>query len=423
VRGVLRGLRDNAYGLLRGSAGAVHPSPRVPTALEELNPKPLTDWLADLIDLIAGKRGPQPLTFADLWAADEPVVPPAVCELDERARAIRLQMLSTCLNLGRPYRLPFEEPAARFYFRLEEWRRFFPERVVDHLDRHSCSDDGYRLVPGVQLPVVVAARLSLSFPFLFSAVPLYQKDDTGRFLRCWFSDGGITSNFPIHFFDALLPRWPTFGITLRGPRYRAAGGERRKGRFVEPGDPEPDRIETVKDFATSITDAARNWSDNRQSQLPGWRDRIAHVPFDQGQGGLNLKPDAATIRLLAERGAKAGRELVDRFATDPPRLWSENRWIRYRSTMYAITVMLERLQRGWEGIPPGETRCQPDPRSYEEVIGEFGETGPYPWRDGQGERAKEATDALLAMIRACFSDERFDGAPQPEPVLRITPDI
>jgi predicted acylesterase/phospholipase RssA len=30
----------------------------------------------------------------------------------------------------------------------------------------------------------------------------------------WFSDGGIASNFPIHFFDAWLPRRPTFGVNL-----------------------------------------------------------------------------------------------------------------------------------------------------------------------------------------------------------------
>jgi hypothetical protein len=31
---------------------------------------------------------------------------------------------------------------------------------------------------------------------------------------CWFSDGGISSNFPLHMFDAPLPRWPTFAINL-----------------------------------------------------------------------------------------------------------------------------------------------------------------------------------------------------------------
>jgi hypothetical protein len=64
--------------------------------------------------------------------------------------------------------------------------------------------------------------MSLSFPILLSAVPLYAYDQEAECefreqhppARCWFSDGGICSNFPMHFFDSPLPRWPTFGITL-----------------------------------------------------------------------------------------------------------------------------------------------------------------------------------------------------------------
>ncbi|KAG1385865.1 hypothetical protein G6F59_017159 [Rhizopus arrhizus] len=39
------------------------------------------------------------------------------------------------------------------------------------------------------------------------------------FRICWFSDGGISSNFPIHLFDAALPRWPTFAINLVYPQH------------------------------------------------------------------------------------------------------------------------------------------------------------------------------------------------------------
>ena len=99
--------------------------------------------------------------------------------------------------------------------------------------------------------MLVATRMSLSFPLLISAVPLHEparrerrcepvadaeppRDNTNvadsmegltsggqscgpvitAFRVCWFSDGGISSNFPIHLFDAALPRWPTFGINL-----------------------------------------------------------------------------------------------------------------------------------------------------------------------------------------------------------------
>ena len=68
--------------------------------------------------------------------------------------------------------------------------------------------------------------VSLSLPLLISAVPLHYLDD-GKIegqrglVTAWFSDGGITSNLPLHFFDTTLPRRPTFGINLldADPRY------------------------------------------------------------------------------------------------------------------------------------------------------------------------------------------------------------
>src|SRR5205807_10418438 len=39
-------------------------------------------------------------------------------------------------------------------------------------------------------------------------------DNNNDLLINWFSDGGICSNFPIQFFDAWLPKTPTFGINL-----------------------------------------------------------------------------------------------------------------------------------------------------------------------------------------------------------------
>ena len=82
--------------------------------------------------------------------------------------------------------------------------------------------EGYFGLPKpADLPIVFGARMSLSFPFLLSAVPLYAanvlretKDGKFPLQRCWFSDGGLASNFPIHFFDTPLPMRPTFAINL-----------------------------------------------------------------------------------------------------------------------------------------------------------------------------------------------------------------
>ena len=95
------------------------------------------------------------------------------------------------------------------------------------------------------LPILVATRMSLSFPLLISAVPLYAVDSPCRttistegrsaladrapgpdaeenadavaapsFDVNWFSDGGLTANLPVHFFDSPLPTRPTFAIDL-----------------------------------------------------------------------------------------------------------------------------------------------------------------------------------------------------------------
>src|SRR5262249_24285439 len=136
------------------------------------------------------------------------------------------------------YRLPIE--SERLYFDPKELSALFSERVIAFVKRRSHASLGREgrldasaarsgLVPlrsPADLPVVVAGRLSLSFPILISAVPLWgfdfsyaAKDDRvergePRLSRCWFSDGGLTSNFPIHFFDGPIPRWPTFAFNL-----------------------------------------------------------------------------------------------------------------------------------------------------------------------------------------------------------------
>ena len=62
------------------------------------------------------------------------------------------------------------------------------------------------------------ARMSASLPFLLSAVPLYAvhitHDDKFSLKCCWFSDGGLASGLPLHFFDAPIPSRPTFAINL-----------------------------------------------------------------------------------------------------------------------------------------------------------------------------------------------------------------
>ena len=174
----------------------------------------LTDWLYQTVQKCAGNPE-TPLTFRDLVG-------------DEPANAdVNLQLITTDLSASRPATLPLPEPTDEekpYFFDPEEWRRLFPEPVVQHMvDATSGGavpdpDRGGRMlypVPGFDLPIVVAARLSLSFPILLSTIPFWRQDGPDRFVQHTMSDGGISSNFPIHYFDSLFPGRPTFGLDLQ----------------------------------------------------------------------------------------------------------------------------------------------------------------------------------------------------------------
>ena len=174
----------------------------------------LTEWLCDQIDGIA---------YGQDYLKSSDRVPLTVGDLSKHD--ISVKAMTTDLSTGRPYELPLQTGV--FYFKKKELQQLFPAYVVKYiceLPRNEKRDqDGYLAMPlDDEIPAIMIARMSLSFPVLISAVPLYQrhdlapkgKDGKAPWVRCLFSDGGISSNFPIHFFDELLPKRPAFGISL-----------------------------------------------------------------------------------------------------------------------------------------------------------------------------------------------------------------
>jgi predicted acylesterase/phospholipase RssA len=129
--------------------------------------------------------------------------------------------------------------------------------------------------------VILTARMSLSFPGLLSAVPLWTHDGE-RLMRHWLSDGGIGSNFPVHFFDAWLPTLPSFGLNLVPEQAEWVGTQAAGG-------PPPRRrtpVHTTVGFARQILDTMQNWRDTMQSELPGFRDRIRAIELGPGGGSM-----------------------------------------------------------------------------------------------------------------------------------------
>jgi predicted acylesterase/phospholipase RssA len=381
---LVRGLPANYYGMCVGAKQR----PRDPDAL--------ADWLHKQIQIVAGKDVADPLTFADL-----------------RARGVNLQLMTTDVTGGRPVRLPNESYSdVSYLFSLDEWRRLFPAEVLDHLGRISAvvypGAGELRALPTDDLPVLVATRMSLTFPVLLSAVPLWTVDGN-TVSRHWFADGGISSNFPIQFFDAWLPTRPTFGLYF-GPKVPAASGQQPP--------PDPDRVAespSVLRYLGGILSAGLNWHDTMQARLPGFRERVRQIQLTDGEGGFNLTMPPATIQSIDAKGAAAGRELL---GFDFQKHWVERYLIAMRMLQRNLVAPDDGHASVHEAYPP----------EYQDWLAS-GASGTAA-ATGHGESwCAEAADATAQLLKgarewlACGETFVDGDDPKPSVAMRIIPDI
>ncbi|HST53057.1 MAG TPA: patatin-like phospholipase family protein [Pyrinomonadaceae bacterium] len=461
----------------------------------------LTDWLSEKINELAGLIEPtkpnepakvrrRPLTFRELWGA-----PTA-----DGGRQIDLRMMTSNLSQNQPYLLPFVK--SMFIFKREEMARLFPPAVVEHMveKARECRGvvlpKGYFFLPGeADLPVVVAARMSLSFPVLISMVPLYtisqkafennvrcevneematgdsgeaetkevilfmRENEEGNWEKCmgeqgrqlspedlqinWFSDGGICSNFPIHFFDTWLPSRPTFGVNLTSQLAEGGGQveetvksrssvvaqQTQFGTSADTGGvdpyaqdvylPRPDEtlppewipIRGLGDLFSNMFTTAQNYRDNMQAMLPSYRERIVQIRLTDDEGGLNLDMPKKTLESVAGKGEVAGNKLIQ-FKMD------QHQWVRFRVLMKQMEKSLYDLKKA---IAPGSF--------YEAMLKTRPLNSSYPYQrdDGWLDNAKQRLEDIGGVIdqiqkmnpEILFSDE----SPLPEPALRVTPHI
>lgn len=338
----------------------------------------LTPWLHRQLQSLAGLDEDTPLTFGDLWGDRD--APP-------HARRIDLRMMTTCLSLGRGFSFPLE-PEVRLYFCASELAELLPPCVVQHLLAKARAPSGSaaeiaaldaelkrtgltRLPLMADLPVLLAVRMSLSFPVLLCPIPLYlrtfEAGSAFQLRRVWFSDGGIISNFPIHYFDSLVPTRPTFGITLEDvadPNLDPGDAEQHVHLPTRNG-PQAARVQhlerkgrpSLTAFFGSLLHTLHGWMDRSQMEVPGFYDRVATIRLHKGEGGLNLRMPADLIRQLSDRGVAAGRRLVRHFHPASPAdpdiatTWANHRWVRYRTVarlheeaLEALLVADERMQ-------------------------------------------------------------------------------
>jgi predicted acylesterase/phospholipase RssA len=432
---------------------------------------PLTEWLTNYLNQVAGldTNGP-PLTFGHLWNPHE--------NPDQgTGRDVNLEMMTTNLTHGRPYRLPFRydndlKENDRFYFRQDEFERLFPKCVVDWMithprpieesspkemekrekDRAGRRAKGYHPLPAPEnLPVVVATRMSLSFPILLSLIPLHAFDyeiENPQLERCWFTDGGACSNFPLHFFDTAIPRRPTLSINLTAKPEDTANDELnpemdktnipgqtdRWNRFdisvlpnglrprVEKGD-----LGKLVGFFGTLISTMQNWTDAMQSGLPGYRDRIVRIPLKPSQGGLNLTMPPDLVRFLSCQGTKSAEQLLEHFdgpPTHPKMNWENHRWIRLRALMASLEKMVNDAVTTCDHPESGD-KC------YEDWLRELlaDTTGKY--KDLSYQPTKDQLAATLKTLETMRElKEVWETAgtaaaksPRPRPVLRPRPQI
>ena len=268
-------------------------------------------------------------------------------------------MITTSLMDERPYSLPLDTD--RFFFKRSEWERIFPARVMAFL-LANCrpftppsgkQGEFYYFPERAHLPLIMAARMSLSFPGLISAVPLWTRDFTlieqaekEKLRRCLFSDGGVTNNFPIQFFDHLFPNSPTFAISLDEYDPKRNYDNVWLPSLAVSGIQLPIvAFSGLVNFLLRLVYTAKDWQDNLQSTLPGYRERIVHVVLKPDEGGLNLNMSEETIKKLVGYGQQAGIMLRDKFDMN------EHRWRRFLVSMARMEQTLDEVALAYEHVP------------------------------------------------------------------------
>ncbi|MGD9753103.1 MAG: hypothetical protein AB7W59_19085 [Acidimicrobiia bacterium] len=405
IRRMVRDLPANSFGLCTGM--------RSPKSDKQA----LTEWLADEYDQLAGRdpSGP-PLTFGDL-----------------AAKQIELAMFTTDLSAATQNELPFRSRI--WAFDRNEFAQIFPERVVqwmvarpptprDEDDREAFAGfaaAGLHPLPlAADLPVIVAVRMSLSFPLLLTTVPLHAYDYSSKppkLVRHHFSDGGITSNFPIHFFDEAAPSRPTFGIDLISsdnldpdPARNVSMPDDNRDGILATVTP----IETFSGFVGALRNSIQNWADSMQTRIPGYRDRIVAVRHSGEAGGMNLDMGSAEVLKLAELGRHAGIR-AEQFD------FVNHRWVRLRSFLQTLEELTVPAATAIEA-----DRLVPGVPSYREMI-----RGAPPtsyrryWNAADGDAVVDALVALAEayrQVRSAPDSPAFErGAPSPKPRLQIRP--
>ncbi len=456
---LVAGLHTNGWGLCSGRTVVAKSGRKDEPKNDAKTPAGLTDWLATYLDELAGiENADHPLCFGDLWGA--PRDGALFGDVAPQDRKVNLEMMTTAVSQHLCYAIPFRDDVS-LYFDSAEMHGMFPNRIADWLATVSraeksagrlgsertvwidgAADRKLSLLPAnANLPVVFAVRMSLSFPLLLSALPLYAVDrsrvknkGSGDLYakRVWFSDGGIASNMPLHFFDAMLPRHPTFAVDLKQEHpdhliKEPPGKANEDGRVFLPDEengtpgalrywkaPRDDQaFGGLIDFVVSIVSTMQNWRDESLFPYPGYRDRIVQISQRNGEGGLNLNMPKEDIDHLSEAGRFAADRLGDRFFPIEGAVsdgWKQHQDVRLRSFLGAVETMVAPLY------------TQPPDPTWNSVLAAVSARNYDPCRRGNAQRCLDELRSVGGLLHPATAS-LADSAPRPRGSLRMTPRI
>ncbi|MFT3971078.1 MAG: patatin-like phospholipase family protein [Micropruina sp.] len=350
----------------------------------------LTDWLTDAMTDLAGLAPGEVLRFGHLWTGAEytPGDPDGAgrrAAENSRLRSINLELMSTELIRRAPYRFPLpaaDSTANQLWFDPDDLAGLLPAQVIAAMMDGAAPVRVRALATGAEvvlypfpqpwdLPVVFATRASLALPALFQAVRLYELREGSTPVRTefgarvardgtelrwpgadgaapvaqelWLTDGGVTSNFPIHLFDSPLPLWPTVGIDLG--THPAGAGHQDVYLLGDAGAAKTLATplgRAMSSFLASVIGTGLQWRDTAQLGMPAFQARIAVVRQRSYEGGNNLFMTTDDIASLALRGVVAGMRLRRRFASDAQ--WERQQWLRLRVAAESLARFSNRLQ-------------------------------------------------------------------------------
>jgi hypothetical protein len=174
-------------------------------------------------------------------------------------------------------------------------------------------------------------------------------------------------------------------------------------------------IPSMTRFLGEVFNIAQNYRDNTQSHLPGYRERIVSIALSDKEGGLNLEMPPDIIEEVVVKGEMAGDKLLQYFK------FEQHQWVRFRVLVRELEKNLARLKELLTNDPPAF--------DYKMLIELQRREGLFfPNKAGWGDDVTKLLDAVGAFMKTTdwtnnLGLMREEPYPQPEPTLRVTPNL